>query len=312
MMRILLKGGSCLVQRGLAARVVAAMAVCSAVAAQGQDDMPALEEPPAVAAEQPPAEPASREKPAPPPPKSHADIEGAIGPVVSITPEYQGAARWATKVTPGIFIRWGRFTLTNASGFVTRREDDDVFRGLAADFVRTKQWRVNLALRIDRGRNSSDSAALSGLQDVRSTVRGRLIVTRWFDDGIGATLGTSADLLGRGGGTLLDLGLNKTFPIAPKAWWNVGVGVAAADQRYMQSYFGITPQQAASSGYAVYTPSSGLRDASAGISLRGELGDNWVGFTGLGYSHLLGPASASPLSQRQWSWGINGGLAWRF
>jgi outer membrane scaffolding protein for murein synthesis (MipA/OmpV family) len=318
---ILLKGSFHPV-RALSSWALSMLALGAAVSARGQDETPPpAEETQAVPAEKP--QDASGEKPQdahaepvasprPPSPSPHIPFEGAIGPVVSINPEYQGGVRLSTKVTPGIFIRWGRFTLTNASGFVTRREEDDVFRGLAADFVRSKQWRVNLALRIDRGRDAGDSAALSGLQNVRSTLRGRLIVTHWFDEGAAATLGTSVDLLGHGGGTLVDMGLNQAFPIAPKGSWNIGLTVTAADQRYMQSYFGVMAQQAASSGYAVYTPGSGWRDVAAGIGLRGELGNRWIGFANFSRSRLLGPASASPLSQQRWSWGINGGLGWRF
>jgi outer membrane scaffolding protein for murein synthesis (MipA/OmpV family) len=246
-----------------------------------------------------------------PQPPPRPDVEGAIGPVVSLNPEYQGASRTKTHVIPGIFIRWGRYTVTNAGGFVTRR-DDDVMRGLAADLVRSDRLRVNLALRIDRGRASNDSAALSGLENVRSTVRGRLIVTRSFDTGVSATLGTSVDLLARGGGTLVDIGLGKSFPLAPKASWSVGVGATAASRRYMQSYFGITPQQAVNTGYPEYAPASGWRDASASLGTRREFGNRWIGYAGYSRSRLLGPALDSPLTQRPSSWAVNGGVAWRF
>jgi outer membrane scaffolding protein for murein synthesis (MipA/OmpV family) len=88
------------------------------------------------------------------------------------------------------------------------------------------------------------------------------------------------------------------------------VAVTAADQRYMQSYFG-TSQQSTTSGAEPYRPSGGLRDTSVGISLRGEVGERWIGFVGAGYSVLLGPARDSP-GIRTTGWGINGGLAWKF
>jgi outer membrane scaffolding protein for murein synthesis (MipA/OmpV family) len=279
------------------------------------DDRAALPDEPAAdapAAAAPPAAAASEPKAASP----RHDIEGAIGPMVSISPEYQGAARWAIKVTPGVFIRWGRFTITNAGGFVTRR-DDDVMRGLAADLLRTERWRANLALRIDSGRRSSESAALTGVEDVPRTVRGRLIVSRWFDAGWGATLGTSTDLLGRGGGTLVDFGPTKDIPLPLGEPWrrtriSLGFAVTGADRRYMQSYFGVTAQESAATGYPEYSPGSGLRDVSAGISLRGHYGDHWVGYIGTGASRLLGPARDSPLTKQVWSWGVNAGLAYRF
>jgi outer membrane scaffolding protein for murein synthesis (MipA/OmpV family) len=267
--------------------------------------------------------PPPREAPAPdaaasaPKPTPRRDVEGAIGPVVSVNPEYQGGARTTATVIPGYFIRWGRYTATNTGGFVTRRDNDDVMRGLAADFVNSDVWRVNMALRLDHGRTAKDSSALTGVGNVRSTVRGRLIVTRSLPQGWSATIGTSFDMLGRGGGTLVDFGLNKGIALDWSAPWsrstlNVGASVTGASRRYMQSYFGIDEQQSASSGYTVYSPSSGLRDGTLGINVRSEFGDRWVGYVGTGVSHLLGPARASPLSQQQSSWSVNAGVAWRF
>lgn len=307
MPRILLKGCLCLV--GRAARrwlVAAAIGLGVAVAAHGQDETAA----PAQQQNGESVRPTPGEPPVVPP-APRFEVEGAIGPVVAISPEYRGGTHFASKFTPGLFLRWGRYTLTNAGGFVTRREDDDVRRGLAADLVRDEHWRANLGLRIDRGREISDDAAFNGLQHVRATVRARLTVTRDLDDSLSVGTSASADLLGRGGGVLVDLSLNKTIPVAPRAWWRLGVALTAADQRYMQSYFGTTPQQAGNPAGVTYSPDAGLRDVSAGISLRGELGQRWIGFVGAGYTILLGPARDSPGAQPT-GWGVNGGLAWRF
>lgn len=246
-----------------------------------------------------------------PPQPAKPDIEGAIGATLLYRPEYAGGARSTLVAAPGLFLRWGRFTVTNASGFVTRR-DGDVMRGLAADLVRNDHWRANLALRLDRGRAVKDSSALTGLDDVRSTVRGRLMVAHGFDSGWSATLGTSVDLLGRGGGTLVDLGVGRSFPLAPRASWSLGVSASAADRRYMRSYFGVSEQQAATTGYPAYAPGTGWRDASLSLGLRGELGDQWIGYAGFSQSRLLGPARDSPLSRQPSSWAVGGGLAWRF
>jgi outer membrane scaffolding protein for murein synthesis (MipA/OmpV family) len=245
------------------------------------------------------------------PARPRPEVEGAVGPMVNYDPQYQGAAGSRLKWTPGIFIRWGRYTITNASGFVTRR-DDDVMRGLAADFVRSEHTRINLALRLDRGRRSSDSAALAGLPDIRPTIRARLVGTHTFDAGIGASAGVNVDLLGRGGGTVVDLGISRSFALAPRTTWSVGLGITAASQRYMRSYFGVTPEQSLITGYPPYAPGSGLRDVSLSTGARRQFGERWVGYVGASTSCLLGPAAASPLSQRPWGWAVNGGIAWRF
>ena len=292
-----------------------AAAACRAGTAASEGEPAATPSPPdeVPAAPMPEAEsPATPPPPGPPSPttgkpSSRPTLEGAIGPVWAVGPGEK--ARFSNDFGVGIFIRWDRWTLTNASGFVTRRDEVETRPGLTAELVRHEHWRANTGLRIDRGREVSGTEALDGLQDVPATVRGRLSVTYDFGHGVSAGMNTNVDLLGRGGGVLVDFSLNRTFPIGPRAWWGIGAAITAADQRYMQSYFGTSQQPP--SGAAPYRPGAGLRDTSVGISLRGEIGERWIGFAGAGYSVLLGPARDSP-GARATGWGVNGGLAWKF
>jgi MipA family protein len=255
--------------------------------------------------------PVASAEPAAPLPAARPEVEGAVALMVTYGPEFQGASAYAPSFTPGLFIRYGRFSISSISGFVTRK-DADVVRGLAADLLNTEQLRVNFGLRIDRGRDSSDSAALTGIEDARTTLRGRLLVSRALGDGWSASIRTSGDLLGRGGGWLFDTSISKSFHIAPGAAWSWGATISAADQRYMQTYFGVTEAGSAATGYPVYTPSAGLRDASLGVDLRGDISERWVGYVGGSVSRLLGPAQDSPLNTRDTGWTIRLGLAWRF
>ncbi|MFY9514115.1 MAG: MipA/OmpV family protein, partial [Rubrivivax sp.] len=103
-----------------------------------------------------------------------AALEGAIGPIVSYAPAYQGSDSSRVKLLPGLFLRYGRLTVTNASGFVTRRSDA-VVRGLGLDLSRSDSAvRFGLQLRFDRGRQEDTAEALKGLGDVKATVRLRL------------------------------------------------------------------------------------------------------------------------------------------
>jgi len=305
---ILLNGGRRLPWRRVrrACVGVAVTLATAAPAAHGDETPPAAGDDPAASSSGDAQAPATVAPPgdANPAPRRFR-YEAAIGAVLALGPG--DTTRVSGKFTPGVFIRWDRWTLTNQSGFVTRREDVEVRPGLSGELLSADKWRVNAGLRLDRGREASDSDTLAGRQAVRATLRGRLTVTRDFGDSLSAVMNTSADLLGHDGGVLADLSLNKTFPIGPKAWWGAGVGVSAADERYMRSYYG-TSQTATT---PAYTPGAGWRDASFGLSLRGEIGERWIGFVGAGYSVLLGPARASP-GVRPTGWGVNGGLAWRF
>lgn len=56
----------------------------------------------------------------------------------------------------------------------------------------------------------------------------------------------------------------------------------------------------------------GLHDVNLGATLRTEFGPRWSGFVSTGLSRQLGPAAASPLTERANGWSVGGGVAWRF
>ncbi|WP_088280306.1 MipA/OmpV family protein [Ideonella sp. A 288] len=244
-------------------------------------------------------------------PTEPAHWEGAVGLIVHQGPTYLGAADTKVRATPGLFLRYGRFTITTTSGFVSRR-NEEIDRGLTAELVERGNLRVSLSARMDGGRDADVDPALAGLPDLRPTVRLRLSAVKRFDDGWRLAAGVSPDLLGRGGGALVDLGISHEWRLSPTLQSTVGVGTTWANRRYQQSYFGITPSQSLSSGHPVYEPGAGLRDVAVNAGLRAELSPRWIGLASVGANVLQGPAVDSPLTRRRTNWGVSGGLAWRF
>ena len=254
-----------------------------------------------------PAEPAPES-----PPMSEWKWEGAIGPVVSSTPQYSGSSTRKVSWTPGYYLRWGRVSITNASGFQTRRYKDDVFRGLSLDLKRSDVVRFNVALRIDNGRKSSDASGLQGIEDVRRTLRARLSATYQIGPGLKTVAGLNSDLLGRGGGNIVDLGVNYDHPLTPFTSWGLGAALTAADARYMKSWYGVNAAESTASGHPVYLPHAGGRDVTVGTNWRTQIDEHWVALYGGSASRLVGPAAASPLTTARRQWSLNGGLAWSF
>lgn len=244
-------------------------------------------------------------------PKPQTRWEGAIGVNASHGATYQGGDQVKTRLHPGFFLRYGRFTITNSSGYVTRRADD-VLRGLGVDLSNSERLRVNLALRFDAGRSESTDAALNGLGNIKPTVRARLSVERKLDDGWRLGASWSVDAFGRGGGNFGDISFGREQRWSADTVWSWGASLSAAGDRYMQTYFGIDDEQAARSGYPVYTPRSGLRDTAVFANLRSELSPTWLALGGVTASRLLGPAANSPLTKKLDGWGVTAGLAWRF
>lgn len=259
-----------------------------------------------------PASADAEAKPPLPPKPPETKWEGAIGPVFSYSPEYAGSATRKLSVEGGFYLRYGRFTLSNSSGFVTRRNKDDIFRGLGVDLVSDEKLRVGLSLRLDNGRRSSDARNLSGIDDVRRTIRMRASATRQFDAGNRLSAGWNTDLLGRGGGNLVDVGVRHDRRFSPRTTWSVGMGLAWADRRHLQSYFGVSPDESVASGYPAYQPGAGLRDVSVSTSFRTELHPRWVALGSVSAGRLLGPAARSPLTVSNTQWGLSAGVAWLF
>ena len=256
----------------------------------------------------PTPDPAPAAAPASPPATTW---EGAIGLTVSHRPEYSGASTTITKATPALFLRYGRFTITNASGFVTRRADD-VVRGLGADLVNSERVRVNLALRFDGGRSESTSTALEGLGNIKPTVRARMNVGWRFEGPWRLGASWSVDALGKGGGNFGDVSAGWEHRISPHTVLAAGIVLSAAGDRYMQTYYGISEAQAARTAYPVYTPKAGLRDIGSNVTMRMDVTPDWILLAGGGMSRLLGPAADSLLTTSRSGWGINVGLARRF
>lgn len=254
--------------------------------------------------------------PGPPPAAARAaaaasDWEGALGLNAQRRGLTQGDARAKTSLTPVVFIRWRRFSLTNAGGFVTRR-DDDVARGLGFDMLASDALRLNASLRLDPGRRESDHSGLAGMGSIRPTLRVRLNAAWRLGGGWRAGAAWTIDALGRGGGDVGDVSVAHAQRVGDATVLTLGGALSVASTRYMRSYHGVSPGQSLRSGYPVFDAHGGLRDASVSAGTRTELDARWTMLGGASVSRLLGDAAASPLTRRPYGWGLSLGAARRF
>ena len=109
------------------------------------------------------------------------------------------------------------------------------------------------------------------------------------------------------GGVDFDLSDDLSLSLSGTTSW--------ADNKYMRSYFGVTPAQATRSGLPVFSAGKGMKDAGANIGLHYRLTDHWMIAATGGYTRLLNDAKDAPLvrlrgSPDQWQGGIF--VAYRF
>lgn len=244
-------------------------------------------------------------------PFSVDDLDGAITLQAMRGPDYIGARTYGNGIRPGIYVRWGRLSVSSGGSWAAVRQDEEV-RGLGIELRRTERLRVSLGLRFDSGRDESSAPALAGMGDVKRTVRARIGATWRFKPDWMLVAAWTIDAFGRGGGNLGEAKLQHDWQLTPRVKLTSGMTVALAGDRYLQTYYGVTPEQSARTGYAVYSPRMSLRDATVFSTLQADLGDDWVGQFGLGLTRVLGDAAHSPLTQRTTAWSANTGIGWRF
>lgn len=225
------------------------------------------------------------------------EVEGALGLVANRAPAFPGARVSAPTPELAGFVRWGRITLSGAGGFTTRRADE-VDRGLGAQWVTRSDVRLGVGLRLDRGRLESSSPALAGMGDIPITVRARL-TARWAPQpGWQVAMGVAGDPFRRAGGMTLEASLQHDWRLATGQHLLLGAGVSAANASYMQTWHGVSAEQAQRSGYAPYAPGAGLRGASWSVTYRHEFENRWAAYASLTPSRILGPAARSPLTSQ--------------
>lgn len=237
--------------------------------------------------------------------------DASIGGVIVRGPEFAGSDRYRLRLNPGFYVRWGRLSVATRGGFRTSSEPGER-GGMRIDLSPSERFRINVGVRYDAGRQESSSDQLQGLGDIPSTLRVRTSGSYRIGEGWSAGATVIFDALGRGGGWQGDVHFGRELRFSADTTWSFGAGLGYAGDRHMQTYFGVTEEQSARTGYPVYTPPSGLRDLSMAVNARTQLGGSWHMFYGGSASRLLGPAAASPLTRRRNAWSLDTGLVYRF
>lgn len=204
--------------------------------------------------------------------------EGRVGAAVIAGYKYLGSDERRVSAFPGIDYRWANGWF---AGFST---------GVGYKFKSDPQWQYGLRLAADLGRKEDRSSALHGLGDINPRPEAGAFLNWYASPGF--TL-TSSVRYGAGNdrrGLVVDVGARHGLQLAPQ--WRLGFSVSAtyANRNYMQSYFGITPEQSANSGYAVSEVGAGLRDVRAGVSLTHIINRDWAATLGVNATSLQGDA----------------------
>nr|WP_315259433.1 MipA/OmpV family protein [uncultured Duganella sp.] len=212
---------------------------------------------------------------------------------LAYVPEYTGADK--SRVLPLPFLE-----KTYSNGIFLSTHRGIGYGTTVGDF------KVSAALGYGAGREDhkenyfSGSDALKGMGKIKGSALGVFSVG-YQAGSVGLSLTTKQNLAHREYGNTYTLGMET--PIYSSASDQIGFSASAeyADRKYMQTYFGVTPEQMRNTGYrySTYTPGKGgFASVAAGVNWTHVIDSNWIVRSALGVNHLTGKAADSPLNQR--------------
>lgn len=226
------------------------------------------------------------------------------GGAVIVKPKYEGAKSYDVTGAPLIAPSGG-----SSEGWVQFKGIDDLrFRllnlgGLEAGPLVGYRF----------GRDESDGDLLRGLGDVDGGIVAGGFVA--YDLGVVKPfLSYHHQISGDDVGAVARIGAELAVPLAMRARMTLTGGVTWADDDYMQSFFGVTAAQSATSlaGLARFDAEAGFKDAFVGLSTELPLNDRLTLRLAGRYSHLLGDAADSPVTESVSQWSGSAGLTYRF
>ncbi|MCB1522157.1 MAG: MipA/OmpV family protein [Hyphomicrobiaceae bacterium] len=235
---------------------------------------------------------------------SEGGREIQAGGLVIVKPKYEGSSEYEVIGVPLVAPGSG-----TGDGKVSFKGIDDLrFRLLDAS-----GFEAGPLVGYRFGREDDDARRLLGLGDVD----GGLIVGGYAGYRFGALMPFVSyhyQVTGDETGGIARLGVEAKMPLRPGLLVTATAGTTWADEDYMQSYFGITPLQSATSValLAPFDADAGFKDVFLGLSASVPVADRWsLKLTGR-YTHLIGDAADSPIveSESQFMGGL--GLTYRF
>jgi outer membrane scaffolding protein for murein synthesis (MipA/OmpV family) len=228
-----------------------------------------------------------------------------IGFGVGVAPEYKGSDHH--RAFPLLVADY-----QNANGFFASS-----YRGLgyvtAVDGVK-----VSAALQYAPGRNKSNlpgyfrSDSLKGMGQI--------------DDSLVANLGAAVDLAGyatfsantqlalsnRERGNSYQFGLSKMIYQSASDQVTLKADTEYGDRRHVQTFYGVTAAQSATSGFRPFTAKAGFEQATLGVAWNHVIDKSWSVYTMAGVSRQLGDAANSPLTKSKTSPALISAVNYRF
>jgi outer membrane protein len=222
----------------------------------------------------------------------------SVGGGVSYAPRYEGAANNRLRFMPLLEASYsdGHFFAS-------------LLRGMGYNFSEERDMQYGVRISHGLGRRESADPRLNGMGNIGFTPEAGLFLNRRF-----ASWYVSSGISTGSHGTHVEAGGGIAFPVSASDRVRMGVNLNWGDSKYNQTYFGVTPDQAAASGNVLttYNASAGIKDYALTTNWLHNFNRDWFSTTGLSYKWLASSAKQSPLTQRNSAGSANFLVGYRF
>lgn len=202
-------------------------------------------------------------------------------------PVSDGMGRYKVQGGPAIDIRYKDIAFASTG------------EGLGANLFSFRHISVGGAITYDMGRGEHvDGKILTGMGDIHPTPELKFFATTVVSESFPLTLRVDIrKQLGASYGFVGDFGAYMPMPgSSAKFAWFIGPSVTFGDGRYMQTYFGVSHAQAASTNYQYFKAEGGFKSAGMGLSANYFATPQVILSLTAAYDRMLGSAAKSPIT----------------
>ena len=220
-------------------------------------------------------------------------------------PTFEGSDRSRIRPLPVITVNW-RDTISFGEG------------GLSAQ-LRRGGFRAGGGLTFDGGRKDHDTGGIFGGGDDRLRGMGDIDFALGLRGFAAYRVGfiefnaAAIKYLGeQNDGVLASLGASAPVPLGRKLIFIPGIRASWADDKYMQTFFGVTPLQASRSIFPAFHARSGLQEVRGSANLIYRFDNHWFAAVNANVTRLMGDAATSPISITDTNSSVTTLLGYRF
>ena len=217
----------------------------------------------------------------------------SVGMSAGLAPRYLGSDDYHATISP-------EFSFTDGTFFA------DSARGLGAQYQNDAGFAASGSLNYDPGRTEKNSIYRPGSKELKGMgrVKGSALANVSVSQEITPWLAVGGDvnvpLAGqKHRGVDYSLGVSSTLPMGDSDQLMLNANALGGSGNYNRTYFGVSPERSARSGYREHKAKAGIYGYSAGAGWEHQLDENWTTGASVGVTRLTGKAGDSPIVKKK-------------